>query len=708
MGLLRAAGRRVTGAISGRWSAWIVLLVAVAVSGALVAYGGEARTSNDPTGALPANTESVEAAALARQLPGGQLNPALVVYSRGGAPLTTRDEAAVAARATAFAPLATGPISPPVLSPDRRAAILAVPMPAQAAPDEVTDAVDRLRGAARQGLPPGLTAQVSGGAGFRADVASSFDGANVTLLLVTVAVVAVLLIVTYRSPWLWLVPLAVVGTADVVANALIAVVSRAVDLPIDPSTTGIVDVLVFGAGTNYALLLIARYREELRRRPDRRDALRHALTSAGPAIAASATTVVLSLLTLTAAVLRNDRAIGVAGAVGIGTAALYGLVVLPCALAVCGRGLFWPFVPRPGQSEPTRSGGWAKVGAMVARRPRAVLAGALVLLVVLTAGLSGARLGLSKTEQFRVQAESIDGLRTLSRHFPAGTADPTIVVGRADAEEALLAAITGTPGVASARPTGRTADLVGVNVVLTAEPDSSASYDTIRELRDRVHSVPAGDARVGGTVATNLDTRDAAVRDLKVVVPLILAVVLLVLLLLLRSLVAPLVLVATVVATFFAALGASVFLFTDVLGYAALDTSVPLLSFLFLVALGVDYNIFLTTRAREESATEGTRQGILTSLAVTGGVITSAGVLLAAVFAVLGVLPLVLLTEIGVIVGLGVLLDTLLVRTLLVPAIVLLLGRRFWWPSVLARRADPAPVGLVQPAAPPGRAVTRG
>ncbi|RKN18714.1 MMPL family transporter [Micromonospora musae] len=687
---LRTAGRRVAGAVSGRWSAWAVLLIAVALSGALLSFGGAARTSNDPTGALPASTESVQAAALARQLPDGQLNPALVVYSRAGDPLSAQDEAAITADAAALAPLGTGPISPPVYSPDRRAALLAVPLPADVGSDAISEAVERLRATARDGLPPGLTAQVSGGAGFRADVASSFDGANLTLLLVTVAVVAALLIVTYRSPWLWLVPLAVVGTADVVANALIAVVSRAVDLPIDPSTTGIVDVLVFGAGTNYALLLIARYREELRRRPDRRDALRHALTSAGPAIAASATTVVLSLLTLTVAVLRNDRAIGVAGAVGIGTAALFGLVVLPAALAVCGRGLFWPFVPRPGQAEPTRSGGWARVGDLVARRPRAVLAGALVLLIVLSTGLSGARLGLSKTEQFRVQAESIDGLRTVSRHFPAGTADPTVVVGRVDAEAALLAAITGTPGVATARPTGRTAELVGVDVVLTAEPDSSASYDTIRELRDRVHRVPDADARVGGTVATNLDTRDAAVRDLKVVVPLVLAVVLLVLLVLLRSLVAPLLLVATVVGTFFAALGASTFLFTQVLGYAALDTSVPLLSFLFLVALGVDYNIFLATRAREEAVTEGTRQGIRTSLAVTGGVITSAGVLLAAVFAVLGVLPLVLLTEIGVIVGLGVLLDTLLVRTLLVPAIVLLLGRRFWWPGALSRRKDPA------------------
>ncbi|MFI6264125.1 MMPL family transporter [Micromonospora sp. NPDC051006] len=688
MAILRAIGHRVAGAVSGRRSAWLVLLVAVALSGALVTLAGPARTSDDPTGALPASTESVQVAALQRQLPGGQLNPALVVYSRDGAALGPQDEAAIAADAAAFGAVASGPVSPPVFAPDRRAALLAVPLPAAASAEATATAVNQLRATAGDGRPAGLTAQVTGGAGFRADVASAFDGANLTLLLVTVAVVAVLLIVTYRSPWLWLVPLAVVGTSDVVANALIAVVSRALDLPIDPSTTGIVDVLVFGAGTNYALLLIARYREELRRRPDRRDALRRALTSAGPAVAASATTVVLSLLTLTTAVLRNDRAIGVAGAVGITTAALFGLLVLPAALAVCGRGLFWPFVPRPGQPDPTRTGGWARVGALVARRPRAVLAGALIVLVVLAAGLSGARLGLSKTEQFRVQAESIDGLSTLSRYFPAGAADPTVVVARAGAEAALLTAITDTPGVADARPTGRTADLVAVDVVLTAEPDSAASYDTIRELRERVDRVPDAEARVGGTVAANLDTRDAAVRDLRAVVPLILGVVLLVLLLLLRSVVAPLVLVATVVGTFFAALGASTFLFTRVLDYAALDTSVPLLSFLFLVALGVDYNIFLATRAREEAATEGTRRGVLTALAVTGGVITSAGILLAAVFAVLGVLPLVTLTEIGVIVGLGVLLDTLLVRTLLVPSIVLLLGRRFWWPGRLSR-ADP-------------------
>ncbi|MBO4208700.1 MMPL family transporter [Micromonospora echinofusca] len=693
MSALRAAGQRLAGVVTGRWSAWVVLLLAVLVSGGLIAAGGEARSSNDPTAALPDTADSVRVAQLQRQLPSGQLNPALVVYSRDGAALTGADEQAIAADATAFAGIAQrtpggGQISPPVFSPDRKAALLAVPLPADAGIETIGTTVDELRTISRDGLPAGMTAQVTGGAGFTADVASAFDGANVTLLLVTVAVVAVLLIVTYRSPWLWLVPLAVVGTADVVSNALISMVSRATDITIDPSTTGIVDVIVFGAGTNYALLLIARYREELRRRTDRREALRRALTSAGPAIAASAATVCLSLLTLLTAVLGNDRAIGMAGAVGIATAAVYGLIVLPAALAVCGRGLFWPFVPRPGQSDPTRTGIWARVGNLVARRPRAVLVGSLVLLTLLAAGLYDARLGLSKTEQFRVQAESIDGLNTLSRYFPAGAADPTVVVARADAEAPVLAAAQATPGVAAVRPTERANGLVAIDVVLTAEPDSAASYDTIRELRDRVGAVDGAEALVGGTVATNLDTRDAAVRDLKVVVPLILAVVLLVLILLLRSLLAPLILVATVVATFFAALGASNFLFTGWLDYAALDTSVPLLSFLFLVALGVDYNIFLATRAREEAVTEGTRQGVLISLAVTGGVITSAGILLAAVFAVLGVLPLVTLTEIGIIVGLGVLLDTLLVRTLLVPSIAVLLDRRFWWPSALSRPTD--------------------
>ncbi|MFC7548561.1 MMPL family transporter [Plantactinospora sp. GCM10030261] len=694
-------GHRLVALITGKWTAWLVLVVAAAGSALLIATGGEARTSNDPTSALPADVQSVRVAELQRTLPGGQLNPALVVYAKGGEPLTADDEQAIAGQRDRFAEVAVdGQVAPPVLAPDRRAALVPVPLPGDLDNERLGDAVDQVRAVARDGLPPGVTAEVTGGAGFTADIASSFDGANVRLLLVTVTVVALLLIVTYRSPWLWLVPLAVVGTADVVSNSLIAIVSRATDITIDGSITGIVDVLVFGAGTNYALLLIARYREELRRTADRRAALRRALSSAGPAIGASAGTVVLSLLTLLAAVLANDRAIGVAGAVGITTAAVYGLVVLPAALAVCGRRLFWPFVPREGQPDPTRTGVWARIGGVVARRPRVVLASSLALLILLASGLFGVRLGLSQTEQFRVKAESIDGLATLSRYFPAGAAEPTVVIARAAAERPVLEAVESTPGVASARVTERGNDLVAVDAVLSAEPDSAASYDTIRALRDRVAAVPDAEALVGGGVAANLDTREAAVRDLRVTVPLILVVVLAILILLLRSIVAPLVLVGTVVATFFAALGASNFLFQNVLDYAALDTSVPLLAFLFLVALGVDYNIFLTTRGREEAATQGTARGMITALAVTGGVITSAGILLAAVFAVLGVLPLVTLTEIGIIVGIGVLLDTLLVRTLLVPAIAVALGRRFWWPSRLSRPdrpADAAPAAAREP-----------
>ncbi|MFV2021867.1 MMPL family transporter [Micromonospora sp. LOL_023] len=685
-------GSRLTAIICGRWTAWLVLLAAAAFSTLVIALAGDPRTGNDPTGALPDTAESVQVAELRRQLPGGQLNPALVVYSRDGRPLTAADEAAIAADRDAFARDAVGgEVSPPVFAPDRTAALVAVPLPAEIDIERLGDIVDRLRAEASAGLPDGTTAELTGGAGFTADVAAAFDGANITLLAATVAVVATLLLITYRSPWLWLVPLAVVGTADVVSNGLIAIVSRAIDLRIDPSTTGIVDVLVFGAGTNYALLLIARYREELRREPDRRRALRRALGSAGPAITASALTVVLSLLTLLAAILANDRAIGVAGAVGISTAALYGLVVLPAALSVCGRGLFWPFIPRPGQADPTRTGIWARAGNLVSRRPRTVLAGSVLLLAVLATGLLDARLGLSKTEQFRVSAESIDGLATLSRSFPAGTADPVLVVADADREQQVLDAVGIVDGVASARPTGGDDDRTVIEVVLRAEPDSAQSYQTVRDLRAAVGAVPDADALVGGSVAANLDAREAALRDLRVVVPLVLIVVLAVLIVLLRSLVAPLILVGTVVATFFAALGAATALFTQVLGYPALDTSVPLLAFLFLVALGVDYNIFLTTRAREETPTQGTRQGMRTALAVTGGVITSAGILLAAVFAVLGVLPLVTLTEIGIIVGFGVLLDTLLVRTLLVPAIAMVLGRRFWWPSALARLPDPTP-----------------
>jgi RND superfamily putative drug exporter len=659
--------------ILSRGGNFLILGISLLAAGGVIAGAGEVRTANDPTASLPAAAQSTQVAALQRQLPSGQSNPALVVYSRGAQPLTATDVAKIEADSRAFRVTA-----PPVFSPQRDTALVAVPLPADAPAQKLIDAVAELRATARTGLPAGLTAQVTGGAGFAADIADSFTGANTNLLLVTVVVVALLLLVTYRSPVLWLVPLAVVGVADRVGSGLVALLSRHTGLTIGDSTVGIVTVLVFGAGTDYALLLISRYREELRQHEDRREAMRRALRGAGPAIAASAATVVLSLLTLLLASLGDTVALGVTAALGIGVAALFALVVLPAALVVCGRGLFWPFIPRAGEGGAAEERGvWARVGRGVARRPGLVTVVSLVVLGVLSTGLIGTRLGLSQTEQFRVRAESVDGLDTLARSFPAGAADPAVVLTAPANAQRVLAAVTATPGVAQARIAEQTPQTARIDAVLTAAPDTPGSYRTVRALRGQL----GDDALVGGSVAIALDARDAARRDLRVIVPVILLVVLLVLGLLLRAATAALLLIGTVIASFTAALGAGSWLFREVLGYPGLDNQVPLYAFLFLVALGVDYNIFLVTRAREETAIRGTRAGMIHALAATGAVITSAGILLAAVFAVLGVLPIITLTQIGVIVGLGVLLDTLLVRTVLVPALAMLLGDRFWWPA---------------------------
>jgi putative drug exporter of the RND superfamily len=357
---------------------------------------------------------------------------------------------------------------------------------------------------------------------------------------------------------------------------------------------------------------------------------------------------------------------------------VFALAVLPAALVVCGRTLFWPFIPRAGGSGPEDGTGfWARAGRGVVRRPVAVTAASTAVLGLLALGGLGTRVGLSQTEQFRVEAESVRGLETLSRYFPAGAAGPAVILTEPAKAGTVLATASATDGVAQARITEQTATLVAVSAVLTAAPDTAEAFGTVRALRARLD----GAALVGGSVATALDTRDAARHDLVVIVPAILAVVFLVLVVLLRALVAPILLMVTVVVSFGASLGAGSWLFRTVFGYPALDDSVPLFSFLFLVALGVDYNIFLVTRAREETAARGTRDAMVYALAVTGAVITSAGLLLAAVFAVLGVLPVVTLTQIGIIVGIGVLLDTLLVRTLLVPALATLTGDRFWWPG---------------------------
>ncbi len=665
---------------------WAVVLVAVLVSGGVLASTVTARTAENATSNLPTDAESAQAARLQEKLSTAEYTPAIVVFDRGGSALTAADRRAVAAKVEELGALASdGQQVFPQFADDGEAAFVAVPLSSAIAEEDLAGPVGDIRAAAAADLPDGLEAQVTGGPAFIVDLSKVFDGADVRLLATTASVVALLLLITYRSPWLWLVPLTVVGTADQVAAKALAAGTHVFGFAADGATTGISSVLVFGAGTNYALLLIARYREELRKDDDRYVAMRVALRQAAPAILASSSTVILALLCLGFAANPSSTAIGYAGAIGIVTAVVFALLVLPAAMTIFGRRLFWPFVPRVGDHEPTQDGFWAGVAGFVTSRPAKVSVIGVAVLVALALPLTGVTTGLSQTEQFRAEPESVTGQQVLARHFAAGASQPTIIITPAASETEVRTAVESVDGVQAVRKAGGADGLVELDAVLTADPGSQRAFDQVRAIRAAVSDVDDA-TLVGGTDAQDLDAKAAAVRDQRLVIPLILGVVLVVLLLLLRSVVASVVLVLTVVATYVASLGASWFAFTHWFGFPALDLSVPLLSFLFLVALGVDYNIFLTTRAREEAFRHDTTTAISVALAVTGGVITSAGILLAAVFTVLGVLPLITLTQIGIIVGFGVLLDTLLVRSVLVPALVAMLGRRFWWPGELSRR----------------------
>ncbi|TPW77774.1 MMPL family transporter [Schumannella soli] len=730
---------------TGKVSSVIVLVVSLVVLGALFGLLPKSSGETAPSMAAPDSAESSKVTALLKKFPDADRSTALIVFAHGSAPklrgdpttadlqvwpeLTAAEQTAIADRAAALAEKSPTPQAVrPQLSDDGSAALIVVPVDGESTTDGVVDQAAELRSIARADLPDGLRVWLTGPVGFQADTANSFAGADLRLLLITAAVVALLLIITYRSPVLWLVPLIVVALGDGLARFVVAAVAAQFDIPVDASILGILSVLVFGAGTNYALLLIARYREELLVEPDPRAAMRTAVTSAGPAILASGSTVALSLLMLLFASLAGNRALGIACAIGIAIALAMTLLVLPAALVVCRRGLFWPFIPRvapqragaePAEATsasakadaaasrpdtgpastpapPARADAghtvWARIGRAVAHRP-AVIGGVAVLLVAFLAlGLLGSRIGLTQTGKLIGDPESVQGERMLSVAFDQGGGQATVLAKTAVAAEAAELA-TGVDGVESARPGDSAVGYTRIDVTLAGDPQSAEVFDGIRALRSTYADADGQlrDTLVGGIDANALDQETAAADDRALIIPLILAVVFLILLLLLRSLVAPIILILSVVATYLASLGAGNWLFQHVLGFPAFDTSVVLYSFLFLVALGVDYNIFLSTRAREERVHLGAREGMREALTRTGGVITSAGILLAAVFVVLGVLPVVALAQIGTIVCIGVLLDTLVVRTLLVPAIAFLLGERFWWPS--HRHAHRAPAG---------------
>ncbi len=677
--------------ITGRRTAWLVLVGTAVAVGLLFSLLPQDKSEDFPTSGLPSSSQAAQVEKLLADVPSAKQTSAIVVWSRTGADLSAADVTAITDRAAALGEQSTAPrATTPRFSDDKRAAISVVPLEAKKATADIGKTATDIRSAASSDLPTGLTAYVTGPVGFQSDITNAFAGADLRLLLVTVIVVAVLLIVTYRSPVLWIVPLVVVGLADGLSTVVVGALAGPFGIVLDPSVSGIQSVLVFGAGTNYALLLVARYREELLRVENRNAAMLTAVRSAGPAIAASGGTVALSLLTLLFAELSGNRALGFACAIGVVVAILFALIVLPAALVVCGRGLFWPFVPRfQAGLEPAREGFWTRLGRGVARRPALIVVTSIVGIGALSLGLLGASVGLSQADQLLGNPESVQAQKIVDRSFSAGLTSQTVVLApdAAAAEAADLA--SAATGVEAVQPGESANGRTRLNLSLASEPGSEATFGTIAALRTGYAdaSGAVSESLVGGSDATALDNRTSAQADQDLIIPMILAIVFGILAILLRSLVAPVLLIVSVLATFFASLGASNAIFQNLMGFPAFNTNVVLFAFLFLVALGVDYNIFLTTRAREEAQHHGTKEGMVRALSSTGAVITSAGILIAAVFAVLGVLPVVALTQIGVIVCIGVLLDTLVVRTLVVPALVFLTGDRFWFPSRPAARA---------------------
>ncbi|WP_083887440.1 MMPL family transporter [Nocardia asiatica] len=665
-------------------TSWVLLLALAAASIGLIGAVGENEAAGQAPTALPSSAESARVEQALADFPDAGTAAAIVVVTRAdGGELTEDDRNATAAAVARASGRTPGPADL-LAAPDRKAAIGQVPVDAGLSGFPLTERISDIRTAAREGLPEGLTLQVTGGPAFGADIADSFSGANVTLLAVTAVVVAVLLIATYRSPVLWLVPLLVVGAADRVATSAGTALARLTPLTFDGSTSGVTSVLVFGAGTNYALLLVSRYRDELHREPDHRAALRQAVRRAGPAILASNVTVVAALLVLLLASVPSTRSLGVMAALGLLIAVVFVLLALPAALALCGRNVFWPFVPRADDRDTAGEGVWHAIAARVVRRPALIAGSAIAVLAVCATGLLTSQVGLSQTEQFRVSAESVEGFDALAQHFPSGSSDPAIVLARGTAAAGIEEAFRRTEGVVLTWQTGTSpTGLTRWSVVIDAPPSSARAFGTIEALRASVGQVAGADALVGGTDAQALDVQNAASRDRAVIIPLILVVVLVVLLVLLRAVPAALLLVAVTVLSALAALGLGSWMSEHVFGFPALDISVPLFAFLFLVALGVDYTIFLVTRAREETPRYGTTHGMVRAVSVTGAVITSAGIVLAAVFCVLGVLPLITLTQVGIVVGLGILLDTFVVRTVVIPALFSLIGRKIWWPSEL-------------------------
>ncbi len=689
---------------------------------------------NDNAEYLPNSAESTKVDTQSQQFRSVLSIPGFIVYQRG-AGLTPADKTKIEADAKTFATLpgvAGNQIVGPTYARGGTTADISVPLVGKdngvdVQGDDLTRNEKRVIAAARANAPPGLVIHSAGAGGLLVAFIDTFKGLDGALLLAAGIVVIAILLVVYRSPVLWFFPLFSAVLALGAASLVIYPLAKHNVLTLNGQSQGILSVLVIGAGTDYALLLISRYREELHNYESRIAAMTRAWRGAAPAIGASSVTVILGLLCLTLGKLNSDRSLGPVTAIGIACTALIMLFFLPVFLVLFGRWVFWPRVPRVDRAaDPATHGIWSRFATAIGRRRRVYWVVATLALLACTTGITGLRSGgLAVTDSFTNTPDAVTGQKVFDAHFNQGSGAPAIIVANAAQTGEVIAAARKVPGVSTApggvcvevdyakaaralaaaggpvptgtAPAGCAPAAIRVNTVggrtaidaaINYRYDTNQAYDTVRAIRTAVHQVPGADAIVGGQSAVNFDTLDASRHDRNLIIPIVLLVILVVLGLLLRALVAPVLLIATVVLSFAATLGVSAFVFNHVFHFKNADPGFPLFAFVFLVALGIDYNIFLMTRVREETQRHGTRDGVLRGLSVTGGVITSAGVVLAATFAVLGVLPLVFLAELGFAVAFGVLLDTIVVRSILVPALSYDIGKKIWWPSKLAQGTD--------------------
>nr|WP_240644012.1 MMPL family transporter [Antribacter gilvus] len=672
-------------------------------------------SSNDRTAYLPTTAEATEVQERLDGFTEGDAIPAVVVFVSQDA-LTDEDLDVIGDRLAEAGGLGTvdGDVSPVIPSDDGVAAQAFVPLSGSADLGEATTA---LRDALATDLPDGVDVYITGPAGLSSDLGTAFAGIDGLLLGVALAAVLIILVIVYRS---LLLPLAVLATSLFALCAALLVVWNLANqgvLLLSGQTQGILFILVIGAATDYALLYVARYREELVHTPARWTATRRALRGSFEPILASGGTVIVGLLCLLLSELRSNSTLGPVAAIGIAFAMLAALTLLPALLLAMGRAAFWPrrpvYDPASAQAGGEAGGLWGRVAGLVRARPRITWVTTALVLAVGCLGVTQLQAsGVPQSELVLGASEARTGQDRLAEHFPAGSGSPAYVLtpqeDLQDAADVLLdedgiasVAVTadtpsstapvtadgiealGPPGTPVPEPVVSDGDVL-LQATLSDAADSAAAEETIRDLRASYADV-VPEALVGGVSATDLDTNDASIRDRTVIVPTVLVVILLILMLLLRAVLAPVLLILTTVLSFGTAMGVAALVFNDLLGFPGADPAVPLFGFVFLVALGIDYNIFLMTRVREESITHGTREGVLRGLRLTGGIITSAGLVLAATFTALAVIPVLFLVQLAFIVAFGVLLDTFVVRSLLVPALSYDVGRAIWWPSKLAR-----------------------